>query len=95
MSISQEELDSVLDAGFAERALEAFLDSTTGDFVIEEAVEALEIMDMVNPERPLSEDLSPKGIEFLRGLRQEALMCMESLRPGARASLELILKDIS
>ena len=60
---------------------------------IEEAVEALYLIDF-DPERPLSEELSPEGIEFLRSLSKEVLDCMESLSPGARASLERILKDM-
>lgn len=91
MSISQEELDSVLDAGFAEQALEAFVDQ---NFVMEDAGKAIDLIDMIDPEKPLSEELNPEGISFLVGLSQAVLDCMESLRPGALASLECILKDM-
>lgn len=63
-------------------------------FVIDEAVEALDLIDMTDPEKPLSEELSPEGIEFLRSLSKEVLFLLESLRPGARASLDRILKDM-
>jgi hypothetical protein len=86
------DFDSVLDAGLAERALEAFVYQ---NFVMEEASEALDLIDMVDPERPLSEELSHEGLNFLIGLSQEVLDCMEALRPGARASLKCILKDMS
>jgi hypothetical protein len=62
--------------------------------VIEEAGEVLDLIDLIDPESPLSEELSPEGIEFLRSLSKEVLDCMESLRPGARASLDRILKDM-
>ena len=87
--------DSALDAGLAERALEAFLDQETEDPVVQDATEALDLIDMVDPERPLSEELSPEGLNFLIGLSQEVLDCMEALRPGARASLKCIIKDMS
>jgi hypothetical protein len=83
--------DSALDAGLAEKALEAFLDQATGDSVVEEAAEALALIDMVDPEKPLSEELSPERIHFLRNLSQEVLDCMENLRTGAQASLRSIL----
>jgi hypothetical protein len=86
------DFDSVLDAGLAERALEAFV---CQNFVMEEAAEALDLINTVDPERPLSEELSPEGLNFLIGLSQEVLDCMEALRPGARASLKCILKDMS
>ncbi len=94
MSISQEELDSALNEGFAERALEAFVDR---NFVIPEATDAIDLidsMDPMDPEMPLSEELSPEGINFLVGLSQAVLDCMESLRPGALSSRERILKDM-
>ena len=62
--------------------------------VIDEAVEALDLIDSINPKTPLSEELNPEGIEWLKELSQEVLDYMESLRPGARASLERILKDM-
>ncbi len=86
--------DSALDAGLAERALEAFLDQETEDPMVQDATEALDLIDMVDPERPL-EELSPEGLNFLIGLSQEVLDCMEALRPGARASLKCIIKDMS
>jgi|694.fasta_scaffold26040_1 hypothetical protein len=83
--------DSALDAGVAEQALEAFADQ---NFEIPEATEALNLIDLIDPNKPLSEELSREGISFLRSLSQEVLECMEALSPGARASLELILKDM-
>jgi hypothetical protein len=63
--------------------------------VIDEATEALALIDLIDPKKPLSEELSPEGINFLVGLSQAVLDCMESLRPGARDSLERILNDVS
>lgn len=63
-------------------------------FVIDEAVEALDLIDSIDPKTPLSEELSPEGINFLVGLSQEVLECMEALREGALASRERILKDM-
>ena len=63
--------------------------------VIEEAGEVLNLIDLINPESPLSEELSPEGIEFLRSLSKEVLDSLERLRPGALASRERILNDVS
>jgi hypothetical protein len=65
---------------------------------IEEALEALEVIDMVDIWAPVgaipSEELSPCAIELLRELSTDALDCLERLRTGALASRELILKDM-
>jgi hypothetical protein len=86
-------VDALLAEGCAERALEDFVDQ---NFVMEEDVEALGLIDMVmvDPEKPLSEEISSLGLEFIRNLSQEVLDCMEDLRTGAQASLNLILKDM-
>jgi hypothetical protein len=86
-------VDALLAEGCAERALEDFVDQ---NFVMKEAVEALDLIDMVmvDPEKPLSEELSPEGIEWLIGLSQKVLDCMEDLRPGVLASLKRIIKDM-
>lgn len=62
--------------------------------IISDAGDAIDLIDSMDPEIPLSEELSPEGIEWLKGLSQEVLDCMESLRPGAQASLKCILKDM-
>ncbi len=67
----------------------------SGDSVVKDAGYAIDLIDMVDPEKPLSDELSPEGFNFLIGLSQEVLDCMEALRPGARASLKCILKDMS
>lgn len=87
--------DFALDAGLAERALERFVDRETEDSVVEDAVYAIDLIDMVDPKKTLSEELSPEGINFLRNLSPPVLDCMKSLRPGARASLKCIINDMS
>jgi hypothetical protein len=65
---------------------------------INAALEALEIIDMVDIYAPLgaipSEELSSYAIDFLRGLAPDTLDSLERLRTGALASRERILKDM-
>lgn len=65
---------------------------------IDEALEALDVIDMVDIYAPVgaipSEELSPRAIDLLRDLSTDALDFLERLRTGALVSRERILKDI-